>query len=183
MLPHCSKKPTSLKDLSKTVGEKATAVVDKASSVAEDTASNVQDAGQSAIDKTTTVASKIDPTNKSKSSKTDEFSLSINDNKEFSNNPKVTLTSKSLAGKNPTEMYITNDPGCETGGSYEPFAATRTDWPVGQIGVKTSVYAKYRSPTDGESACYSASIHIDQTAPTFAGSLDVAKVGATATGA
>jgi hypothetical protein len=72
----------------------------------------------------------------------------------------LTLTS-SLA----TEMYITDSEECLNGGSWEEIQETKTEWPLAQNNALNTIFVKFRSSTQTESECISASITHDDTAP------------------
>lgn len=59
-----------------------------------------------------------------------------------------------------TEMYITNTAGCGTGGSWESYSTSKSNWildPSQQGGIAT-VYVKFRKASLVESACVSDTI-------------------------
>lgn len=64
-----------------------------------------------------------------------------------------------------SDAYYTQDSSCATGGTWEPFSATKTGLtlPTGD-GLK-HVYAKFRDSAGSVSACLAASVTLDQTLP------------------
>ncbi|MCB9228559.1 MAG: hypothetical protein H6618_03020 [Deltaproteobacteria bacterium] len=64
-----------------------------------------------------------------------------------------------------SEMYITNDAACDTGGSWEPFSTVRPNWMLGQINSLATVYIRYRYTSGEVSGCISQSIMHDDIAP------------------
>ena len=85
------------------------------------------------------------------------------DSSEYTANTTVTLA---LSAVDATEMYITNDPNCETGGNWEPYATTKEAWTLGEMNTETSVFVKYQDDAQNETNCISDSITHDQNAPT-----------------
>jgi alpha-tubulin suppressor-like RCC1 family protein len=64
-----------------------------------------------------------------------------------------------------SEMYITNDVGCGSGGTWEPYWPFKSGWPLSitQLNSTATVYVKFRdSGHITESACFSDSIHLGQ---------------------
>ena len=70
-----------------------------------------------------------------------------------------------LAAEGASEMFITNDPGCEFGGTWEPYAHEKNDWVLGGRNALTRVYVKFRNEDEKETSCVSDSIFLDQNAP------------------
>ncbi|MFK7826099.1 MAG: hypothetical protein AB8G05_18245 [Oligoflexales bacterium] len=95
-------------------------------------------------------------------------SIQINSN-EYTENSSVTLN---LAALDATEMYITNDPNCAVGGSWEPYTTTKDNWTLGEMNIETRVYVKYQDEAENETDCVSDSIIHDQNAPTDPDGID-----------
>ncbi|MFK7872521.1 MAG: hypothetical protein AB8C84_05035 [Oligoflexales bacterium] len=64
-----------------------------------------------------------------------------------------------------THMYITNTPGCITGGSWENYATSKTEWSLEQTNATATVYVKYKDDSGNESSCVNDTIIHDSTAP------------------
>ena len=86
----------------------------------------------------------------------------INNGAPFTNdaNKSVVLTLQNKAAK---EMYITNDPSCETGGEWETYKTSRS-WVLDKDNGRNSVYAKFRGEVL-ESSCVNATIVHDSIHP------------------
>jgi alpha-tubulin suppressor-like RCC1 family protein len=68
-----------------------------------------------------------------------------------------------LASSAFTEMYITNSPGCGTGGTWEPYATVKSGWPLAPDGLGyANVSAKFRNQAGTESACVNDSIEVPE---------------------
>lgn len=87
-------------------------------------------------------------------------SITINDDAPLTRSSSVTL---SLHAENATEMYITHDPTCATGGTWEPYSTTRS-WTLAGESADARVYAAFRTPAN-TSACVSDGILYDITPP------------------
>ncbi|MCB9228921.1 MAG: hypothetical protein H6618_04850 [Deltaproteobacteria bacterium] len=70
-----------------------------------------------------------------------------------------------LSSTGATEMYVTNTAGCASGGSWETYATSKTQWSLSATNAKTYVYAKFRDSAGNESSCVSDFIWHDDTAP------------------
>ncbi len=70
----------------------------------------------------------------------------------------------SLSTLGATEMYVTNDAGCASGGSWEVYANEKS-WALGQTNAMATVYAKFRDPAGNETSCVSDDIAHDNTPP------------------
>lgn len=93
----------------------------------------------------------------------------------------VGSTSVSLglsAADNPSEMYITNNSDCASGGTWEPYSTTKGWTLSGPLGPK-SVYVKYRDTSNNESSCVSDSIIYDTTTPSLKINNDAAYTNST----
>lgn len=89
-------------------------------------------------------------------------SIQINQNASFTNLLEVKL---SISSDDATEMYITNKPGCESGGEWEPLGQLKI-WQLEQKNQETRVYAKFRSSSDGAAGdCINDAIIHDDIAP------------------
>lgn len=88
-------------------------------------------------------------------------SISINGNNSYTNSTSVSL---SLTSTGATYMYITNTPGCSSGGNWVWFSATKS-WILAQTNSIATVYAKYRDGAGNESECVSGTINHDDIAP------------------
>jgi alpha-tubulin suppressor-like RCC1 family protein len=85
----------------------------------------------------------------------------------FSMNDRYTSTNPvelSILGPGMTEMYITNQANCDSGGSWEPITNLK-NWNLNSgDGLKT-IYFKFRNADLAESQCESNSIQLDTTPP------------------
>lgn len=70
----------------------------------------------------------------------------------------------SFSNPNADEMYVTNDPACLNGGTWEPYQPERT-WELGGHNHQVSVYVKYRWQGLTESACVKDDILHDDIPP------------------
>jgi hypothetical protein len=87
-------------------------------------------------------------------------SIQINSGKLFTGSRSATLT---ITGSNATEMYITDDPSCLSGGTWEPLNKTKS-WTLPWANAQNTVYAKFKN-LDNESECVQASIIEDEIPP------------------
>ncbi len=85
--------------------------------------------------------------------------ISINSGATSTQSYNVSL---SLSATGASHMYLTNNPGCSGGGSWESFSATKP-WVLGQGGGSATVYAKFKDLAGNVSSCTSDSI--TSTAP------------------
>ncbi|XGC81571.1 OmpL47-type beta-barrel domain-containing protein [Bdellovibrio bacteriovorus] len=95
-----------------------------------------------------------------------ENSFIINNGDEFTNNISVSLK---ISAVEPTEMYITNDPSCESGGQWEAIAQDKS-WNLATPNSLNSVFIKFKKTTGFKefvSDCISDSITHDAIAPTL----------------
>lgn len=88
-------------------------------------------------------------------------SLAINNGDAYTTSASVNL---SLAAAGASEMYLSNDPMCSTGGSWQSFTANR-NWTLVDLNQNTFVYAKFRNAYGSETSCVSDFIFHDDTAP------------------
>jgi hypothetical protein len=82
----------------------------------------------------------------------------IESNKKETTNQQVTL-SLSPSYLNATEMYLTANSGCDSGGTWEPYAVTKV-WTLSGSGTQT-VYAKFRNSLGETTSCVSDSITVN----------------------
>lgn len=96
-------------------------------------------------------------------------SLLINSGETYTNSTSATLN---LTSTDATQMYITSDSSCNTGGTLEAFATSKvitlTD------NVLNTVYVKVVDTNGNESLCQSATITHDSLAPNAIGSISIA---------
>ncbi len=88
--------------------------------------------------------------------------MTINDGDTYTNDVAVRLQ---LGGKNLAEMYITNNAGCNSGGEWEKFGATRS-WVLEQMNQSSHVYAQFKTVEGVAVPCISATIIHDNISPT-----------------
>ncbi|UYL09143.1 hypothetical protein B9G69_000955 [Bdellovibrio sp. SKB1291214] len=91
-------------------------------------------------------------------------SIQLNGGALFTTDSAVTVN---IASQNATEMYITNDSTCSSGGSWEKVSNSKI-WPLKSQNALNSVYAKFKKVTQlttFESDCVNASITHDDIAP------------------
>ncbi|MEO0336173.1 MAG: hypothetical protein AAF202_07255, partial [Pseudomonadota bacterium] len=74
------------------------------------------------------------------------------------------LVSISLVSNFATEMYVTNDPTCLTGGVWESYEQ-ESDWVLGQLNADAEVFAKVKFPNGAESGCVQDGILHDDIPP------------------
>ena len=90
-------------------------------------------------------------------------SILINAGAPAAKSSAVTLT---LAATGATQMYITNTPGCTSGGTYQAFAKSKS-WTLAQSNSAATVYVKFKDAAGNQSACINDVITHDSVAPTF----------------
>jgi uncharacterized delta-60 repeat protein len=88
-------------------------------------------------------------------------SIQINGGAVTTNVATATLTLSATGS--PDQMYITTQTGCAAGGSWEPYATTKT-WAL-TPNATNNVYVKYRDAALNESSCAGASIVHDDIRP------------------
>lgn len=91
------------------------------------------------------------------------LSITINNNDLFT---KTTNVGLQLSATGANQMYVTNDPQCSGGGSWESFKASRT-WTLGHRNQLTHVFVKFKN-ADVESPCISDDITEDDLPPVAA---------------
>jgi hypothetical protein len=88
--------------------------------------------------------------------------LEINRGAQYTNDAGVQLR---IEAPSAGEMYITNDPTCETGGAWEAYRPNRS-WTLTALNNKATVYAKFKQAKDSQFlGCINASIIHDNIAP------------------
>ena len=80
---------------------------------------------------------------------------------EFTNRSEVRLDINSTLA---VEMYITNNPGCQGGGSWEKYKESRM-WNLGSQNAETFVYILFKNKENLTSDCIQDSIVHDDVAP------------------
>jgi hypothetical protein len=98
-----------------------------------------------------------------------DISLLISGGDNFTRTNSVNLE---LIGSQATEMYITNTAGCNSGGIWETFSASKIGWVLNQTNSLATVYYKYRDKNNVESSCVSDSIIHDDMGPSLPTSVD-----------
>ncbi len=98
-----------------------------------------------------------------------DLSLIINNNSKYTGNNIVDLT---ISAKNADYMYLSNDPSCLTGGTWQTYSTMVTPWeifsstgPIPSSGTSLFVSAKFKDQSGNESACISSSIKFNFLAP------------------
>jgi len=86
----------------------------------------------------------------------------IDGNAAYTSSTSASLT---LSSTDVLEMYITNVPGCASGGDFEAYTTSKA-WSLGQTNSIATVYVKYRDDAGNESSCISDTITHDNTIPT-----------------
>jgi fibronectin type 3 domain-containing protein len=82
-------------------------------------------------------------------------SIAISEGAAYTRSQTVNLI---LGAVGATEMYVTNSPGCGSGGVWRTYAATLPDWTLPLANAANTVYAKFRDKNSVETDCVSASI-------------------------
>lgn len=88
-------------------------------------------------------------------------SLSINSGALFTKSSSVSL---SFSAKDASEIFITNESGCISGGTWRAYS-TFTHWTIAQSNSTATVYVKFRDAAGNESSCIDDSIIHDNLAP------------------
>ncbi|MBN8536607.1 MAG: hypothetical protein J0M15_06105 [Deltaproteobacteria bacterium] len=98
-----------------------------------------------------------------------DLSLIINNNSKYTGSNKVDLA---LSAKNADYMYLSNDPSCLAGGSWQAYSTFVTQWeifsstgPIPASGTSLFVSVKFKDNAGNESACISSSIKFNFLAP------------------
>lgn len=69
-----------------------------------------------------------------------------------------------LSATGATQMYVTNDAGCDTGGILEPFSTTK-NWTLVPVGTTAKVYAMFSDDAGNSTACVSATTEVNFVTP------------------
>lgn len=90
----------------------------------------------------------------------------INNGNDFTTSDAVTLSISHISAE---QMYVTNDPTCETGGTWQSVASS-LPWTLANKNSSASVYIKFSNDGDGgvTSGCVSDEIVHDDLPPTLA---------------
>lgn len=93
-------------------------------------------------------------------------SVVINNGAEFTNSKNVILNISHISA---TQMYVTDDPTCSSGGVWEPISNMKA-WELKDRNQQVSLYAKFTNENQSsvESECLSDSIIHDDIAPSLA---------------
>ena len=90
--------------------------------------------------------------------------ITINQNAQFTNDRQVDVE---LQNDVADEVYVTNDPTCNSGGAWEPMQASRA-WTLSDVNKEVFVYARYRNKAEGvTTGCVSDSIIHDGEPPSI----------------
>lgn len=81
---------------------------------------------------------------------------------EYTKEAMVTLY---LAAVDASEMYVTNDPTCASGGVWEAYTEIKDSWTLADTNALTNVYAKFRDEAENETNCINDSITHDENPP------------------
>jgi hypothetical protein len=95
-------------------------------------------------------------------------SISINNGASATSSTEVSL---SIAALNATEMYLTNEAECTSGGSWASFQTTRS-WTLSQSNAMARVFVKFRDSSQIVSPCISDSIIHDNISPSVPANFD-----------
>lgn len=90
--------------------------------------------------------------------------MAINNGDAYTNNLAATLNLSMAGGA--TEMYITNNALCLTGGTWEPFAVTKS-WTLPTANDNNWIYYKARDAAGNETNCLSDTIIHDTVIPSL----------------
>jgi hypothetical protein len=99
-------------------------------------------------------------------------SIIINSGEAYVTDNNLTLN---LAATDATEMYLTENADCSTGGTWENFSATKAHAMTANNTV--SIYYKVRDEAQNESACISSTTIHDNQAPNAVSSINLANNG------
>lgn len=91
-------------------------------------------------------------------------SITINGGAAVTSSPSVTAN---LVATGANQMYVTEDSDCATGSTYETYATSKA-MDLTQEEGNVYVYVKYRDVAQNETACLSAGIILDSSAPVWA---------------
>lgn len=87
--------------------------------------------------------------------------ISINASALYTNSTNTTLLLSAIGA---SEMYVTNTPGCSTGGIFESYVPNKT-WTLTQINSMAQVYVKFKDFAGNQTNCLSDSITHDNLVP------------------
>lgn len=92
-------------------------------------------------------------------------SVVINNGADFTNSKNVILNISHISA---TQMYVTDDPTCASGGTWEPISSMKA-WELKDRNQQVALYAKFTNENQSsvESECLSDSIIHDDIAPTL----------------
>lgn len=93
-----------------------------------------------------------------------ETSIAINAGADYVASSSVALT---LVAEGAAQMYLSNTPDCQTGGSWEEFSSEKT-WSLSQSNGEARVYVKFMDLAGNQSDCINDSIIHDDTPPSSA---------------
>ena len=88
---------------------------------------------------------------------------------EYTQSQTVSLQLSAVGAKT---MYITNTPGCLSGGTWEAYATTKTPWELEAVNTLARVYVKYKNEAGNETPCVEDDITHDDTPPSDIPSID-----------
>lgn len=91
-------------------------------------------------------------------------SIVINSGASSTSDTSINLTLNAI---NAAEMYITNEADCNSGGSYESYATSKS-WIISELSGNKNVYVKFKDSHGNESSCISDSIIFDNAIPSGA---------------
>lgn len=97
-------------------------------------------------------------------------SISIDSGADYTQNAVVSLSLGGLETAS-MEMYITQDASCNTGGSWDGYAASKA-WTLTELNAENTVYVAYRDQAGNISNCVSDAITHDTIAPTASLSIE-----------
>jgi len=90
--------------------------------------------------------------------------LMINSGAAYTNSSLVDLN---LSAVGADKMYVSNDPTCSSGGSWESYSISKTGWAIAnaQKNTTAAVYVKYKDLAGNETSCVSDTIIHDDIKP------------------
>ncbi|MFK7874034.1 MAG: hypothetical protein AB8C84_12855, partial [Oligoflexales bacterium] len=71
-----------------------------------------------------------------------------------------------LSAADASEMYITNTSGCGSGGTWEAYATSKSNWTLAQTNAVATVYVKYKDALSNTTSCVNDTITHDNVGPT-----------------
>lgn len=96
--------------------------------------------------------------------------FNINAGDSYTRSTSVTLTFEAL---NASEIYLTTDSSCSSGGSWISYSSTLPNYSLSSTDQEKLIYAKVRNLKGEESLCISDSIILDTTPPSEPASLSL----------